>query len=61
MPRWARLAASISERLTATVLVVQGWCPHCGRGLDQVHGGREFGMVAGHCAEHGAVDRALTA
>jgi hypothetical protein len=61
MPLWAKVSGTSIVRLTATVLVVQGWCPHCGRDLQRVQGGRLFGIVSGECAEHGPVDRALTA
>ena len=61
MPLWAKASGTDHGRLTATVLVVQGWCPHCGRDLERVHGGRVFGTVSGRCAEHGAVEHALTA
>ena len=61
MPLWAKVSGSGGGRLTATVLVVQGWCPHCGRDLRDVQGGAEFGTVAGDCPEHGWVEQALTA
>ena len=61
MPLWARASGSTGGRLTATVLVVQGWCPHCGRLLEAQRGGRVVGTVMGDCPEHGTVAHALTA
>ena len=61
MPLWAKVFGSSGGKLTVTVLDVQGWCPHCGRDLERVRGGRLVGTVTGVCRDHGPVEQALTA
>jgi hypothetical protein len=61
MPRWSRVFRREGNiRRTATVLLVQGFCPACGRELREVKGER-VGVVSGRCQQHGDIADALTA
>ena len=58
MPSWWSHRGDVTRRLD--VLELKGWCPSCGRPLEQLRGTR-LGAVAGECAEHGPVEDGLTA